>query len=188
MAGDRRSLRKEAAVALEAEMARRGLTHEHARAQRRSLIRQEMDELRPRHSKRRASKYFEYQLNLQMVFIGFLGFLPLAFYAADHRQFSDEWFFSVWIVYLGILIMCAAVRPWVRQTVSFWVCLAISCVPQFWVSHWLTVHHPSDSRSGLKGAAFASLLAGWALGGALFLLAQKVWPRGDADVVEDDAE
>jgi hypothetical protein len=177
IAGDRKDLREEAAVALDAEMARRGLTRQHARAKKRQDLRLDIAEARAHRSKHK-SKYFEYHLNLRAFFIGSVGFVPLMLFAADHRRFGDEWFLSAWVVYLGILLACVAVQSWVRRTVSFWFCLAISCVPQFLVSHWLIVYHPSQSES--KGSMFLSLFAGYALGGSLFVLLQKIKPGRNA--------
>jgi hypothetical protein len=56
----------------------------------------------------------------------------------------------------------------------------ISFVPQFVVARWLAVYHPSRSNSGAKGAAFLSMFAEYFLGGALFLLLQKLKPTPES--------
>jgi hypothetical protein len=177
IAGDRRDLLEEACIALDAEMARRGLTHKQARAKRRDSLRLDIEEARPHRQRRNQSKYFVTQMNLGACFIGLaIGVALLMIFTPSHGRFPDEWLFPLVVVYLGGLIACLAVQPWVRETFSFWICLAISFVPQFFVARWLTVYHPSHSRSGDKGSAILSMLAGYLVGGALFLLMQKLKP------------
>jgi hypothetical protein len=52
----------------------------------------------------------------------------------------------------------------------------VSFVPQFFVAHWLAIYHPAHSRADVRGEGFLSLLAGYLLGGALFLLLQRLKP------------
>lgn len=156
-------------------MARRGLTHEHARAKKRDELRLDMKEARA-HSPKRKSKYFVSQINLRAYFIGLAAPLLLMILSPRHHRVPDEWTWPLFVVYISALIACLAVQPWVRQTLDFWLCLVISFVPQFAVARWLFVYHPSRSNSGAKGSAFLSMLAGYLLGGALFLLLQKLRP------------
>lgn len=175
IAGDRRDLREGAVLALDAEMARRGLTHQHARARKRDELRMEIQEARAHHPKRNKSKYFVAQMNLRAYFIGLVG-LVLLMVLTHHYRIRDEWEWPLVVLYLGALIACLAVQPWVIRTLSFWFSLAISFVPQFVVAHWLAVYHPARSGSGLKGSGFLSMLAGYALGGSVFVLLQKLKP------------
>lgn len=176
IAGDRRDLLPEAAVALDAEMARRGLTHEQVRAKKRDELRFDIKEARVHNPKRRKSKYFVAHMNLRAYFIGLAGAVLLMVVTLGHHRVRDEWSWPLFVVYISAFIACLAVQPWVRRTVDFWLCLAISFVPQFAVAHWLAVYHPAHSNSGAKGSAFLSMLAGYLLGGALFLLLQKIKP------------
>jgi hypothetical protein len=175
IAGDRRDLLEEAAVALDAEMARRGLTYHHARAKKRDELRLEIDEAGAHHPKRNKSKYFVAHMNLRAYFIGLVG-LVLLMILAFHYRVPDEWFWPLFTVCLGALIACLAVQPWLRRTLSFWLSLVVSFVPQFFVAHWLAVYHPAHSRAEVRGSGFLSLLSGYLLGGALFLLLQKLKP------------
>jgi hypothetical protein len=175
IAGDRKDLLQEAAVALDAEMARRGLTHEQARSRKKERLRLDIEEAGAHHQKRNESKYFVAQMNLGACFIGVAGLLVLMITLGNYRV-RDEWMWPIIVVYLGALLACLAVQEWVRQTLSFWFSLALSCVLQFLVAHWLSVYHPSRSGSGLKGSAILSLLPGYLLGGALFLVLQRLKP------------
>lgn len=174
VAGDRRDLLEEAKLALDAEMARRGLTHTQARARKRDDLRLDIKEARAHYTKRNKSKYFVAQLNLRAFFIGLAGLLLLM--VLNHHRVPEEWSWPLFVVYMSALIACLAVQPWVRRTLSFWLCLAISFLPQFVVAHWLAVYHPSHSLGGEKGSAVLSMLAGYVLGGSLFLLLQKLKP------------
>jgi hypothetical protein len=181
IAGDRRDLLEEAAIALDAEMARRGLTHEQARAKKRDGLRHDIKEARAHRQNRNKSKYFVTQVNLRAYFIGLAGLVILMILTPSNHRTRDEWSFPSFVVYISALIACLAVQPWVRRTTSFWFCLVISFVPQFVVARWLSVYHPSHSLSGTKGSAFLSMFAGYSLGGALFLLIQKLKPRQETN-------
>jgi hypothetical protein len=177
IAGDRRDLREEAAFALDAEMAKRGLTHEQARARKRDDVRLEIKEARAHHPTPKKSKYFVTQINLGWFFTGLVGLVLLMFLTLRRpHRLLDEWTEPVAVVYTGALMACLAVQPWLRRTASFWFSLAASCIPQFFVSRWLSVYHPSHSRNEAKGMWFLSILAGYVAGGALFLLLQRLKP------------
>ena len=174
IAGDRKDLLKEAAVALDAEMARRGLTHHQARSRKRDNLRLDIEEARA-HRKRSKSKYFVTQINLSAVFIGMA--VPLLIVLIfGHYRFSEEWAFPIFVVYLGALPACLAVQPWVRQTLSFWFSLAVSFFPQFVVARWLAVSHPTYPSSATKGSALVSIIPGYLLGIVLFRLLQRLKP------------
>ena len=178
IAGDRKDLLEVAAVELDAEMVRRGLTHKQARSRKRDYLRLDIEEAR-RHRKRKKSKYFVSQINLWAHFIG-LAVPFLIVLILGHHRIPEEWAWPVFVVYLSALLAFLAVQPWVRQMLSFWFSLAISFVPQFAVAHWLAIYHPSRSASALKGAAFLSMFSGYLLGGGMFLLLQKLKPRQEA--------
>jgi hypothetical protein len=74
--------------------------------------------------------------------------------------------------------------PWVRRTLSFWLSLTIASVPQLVVSRWLTVYHPAHSRGEGKGTWFLSILSGYAIGGAVFVLLQKFKPEQGAKAAQ----
>jgi hypothetical protein len=184
IAGDRRDLLEEAAVALDAEMARRGLTQEQARVRKKAHLRREIAETRLEISKRNKSNYFVAQINLPAFFAGLAGEVILMILLPGGNRLRDEWVWPLIVVYLGVLIAILAVQPWVRRTFSFWFSLAISFVPQFAVAHWLAVYHPDHSRSGEKGAGILSMLAGYLVGWPLFLLLQKLKPSRGAQATE----
>lgn len=179
IAADRKDLLEEAALALDVEMARRGFTHERARAHKRAEFRAEIREARAHHRMRKKSKYFEAQANMRVLFIGLIGFVIFLF-LIPHNQVSNIWLWPSVVVYFGAFIAISAVQPWVKGTVSFWVCLAISSVTEFLLSYWLEVHYPSSSNSGAKGTMFLGLLVGYSAGGALFALIQRLKPAHDA--------
>lgn len=184
IAGDRKDLLPEAAAALDGEMARRGLTLQHARAKKRDELRFDIKEARAHNPKRKKSKYFVAKINLRAYFIGLAGAVVLMVVTLGYHRVPEEWFWPLLVVYTSALIACLSVKPWVRRTVDFWLCLAISSIPQFVVSHWLAVYHPARSNSGAKGSAFLSMFAGYFVGGALFLLLQKVKPGQETEVTD----
>lgn len=177
IAGDRRDLMPEAAVELDAEMARRSLTHEHVRARKRDELRFDIREARAHNPKRNKSKYFVAQMDLRACLIGLAVPVLLMVISPSHDLFSDELGWPLYVVYISALLACLAVQPWVRRTCAFWLCLAISFVPQFVVARWLAIYHPTGTDSGMKGSAFLSMLAGYVLGGVLFLILQKLKPE-----------
>jgi hypothetical protein len=184
IAADRKNLREEAVLALDAEMARRNLTDQHARAHKRSELRQEIKETRAHQPKRKKSKYFVAQINLRWFFVGFAGALFLMFLTVRPHRPIDEWSEPILVVYMGALLAFLSVQPWVRRTLNFWISLTITCVPQLVVSHWLTVYHPAHSRGGGKGIWFLSILSGYVVGGPLFLLLRKLNPYQEAETTK----
>ena len=184
IAGDRRDLLAQAAVALDAEMARRGLTREQARAKKREHRRRESEEMSAQIAKRNKSKYFVAQINLPFLFAGLAGEVLLLVLLPSGHRVHEEWMWPLIVVYLGALLAVLSVQSWVRRTLSFWISLVVSFAPQFFVAHWLAVYHPDHSRSGEKGSAIFSLLAGYAVGVPLFLLLQKLKPSQVAQAAE----
>jgi hypothetical protein len=184
IAGDRRDLLEQAAVALDSEMARRGLTFEQARAQKREHRRHEFEEMSAHIAKRNKSKYFVAQINLPASLAGLAGEVLLMVLLPGGHRVHEEWMWPLIVVYLGALLAILSVQSWVRRTLSFWFSLVISSAPQFFVAHWLAVYHPDHSRGGEKGSAILSLLAGYAVGVPLFLLLQKLKPSQGARAME----
>jgi hypothetical protein len=172
IAGERKELCEEAAFALDAEMSRRGLTQKEARAKKRDELRLDINEAKQHRP--RKSKYFVAQISLRWFFIGIVGLMLLLFALPRTRGVLDDWSEPIAVMYTGALLACLSVQPWVRQAWSFWLAVAISCVPEFFVSHWLTVYHPAQSKAGSKGSWFVSLLAGYVVGCAVFVLLQKL--------------
>lgn len=184
VAGDRRDLMEQAAIALDSEMARRGLTYEQARGNKRAHLRREFAEARAQTSKRNRSKYFVARLNLPAFFAGLVGEVALMVFLLGGKRVREEWVWPLLVVYIAALLSILSVQPWVRRTLSFWVSLLVSFAPQFFVAHWLAVYHPDDSRSGLKGAGILSMFAGWLVGAPLFLLLQKLKPSQNTDAAQ----
>ena len=180
IAGDRRNLLEQAAVALKAEMARRGLTFEHARARNREHRRREFEEINAHIAKRSKSKYFVANINLRVWFAGLAGEVLLMVLLPGGHRMQEEWVYPLIVVYLGALLATLSVQTWVRRTLGFWISLVVSFVPQFFVARWLAIYHPAHSGGGEKGSAILSLLAGYAVGVPLFLLLQMLKPsHGD---------
>jgi lysylphosphatidylglycerol synthetase-like protein (DUF2156 family) len=184
IAGNRRELLEQAAVAVDAEMARRGLTFEQARAKKREHRRREFEEMSTHIAKRNKSKYFVAHINLPVFFAGLAGEVLLMVLLPSGHRVQDEWMRPLIVVYLGALLAILSVQSWVRRTLSFWISLVVSFVPQFFVARWLAVYHPDHSRSGEKGSAMLSLLAGYAVAVPLFLLLQKLKPSQGAQAAE----
>jgi hypothetical protein len=184
IAGDRRDLLEQAAVALNAEMARRGLTDAQARAKKREHRRREFEEMSTHIAKRNKSKYFVAQINLPPLFAGLAGEVLLLVLLPGGHRVRDEWMWPLIVVYLGALLTILSVQSWVRRSLSFWISLVVSFAPQFFVAHWLAVYHPANSRGGEKGSAIISQLAGYTVGVPLFLLLQKLKPSQGAQATD----
>jgi hypothetical protein len=114
------------------------------------------------------------QISLDWLFVGIIGAVILMVFTPRSQGLWDEWSEPLFITYLGALLGCLMVQPWVRRTLRFWFSLSISCAIQFLVSHRLTVYHPAQTRNGSKGIWFLSLFAGYVVGSAVFLLLQKL--------------
>jgi hypothetical protein len=184
VAGDRRDLLEQAAVALDAEMARRGLTIERARAKKREHRRREFEEMSAHIAKRNKSKYFVAHINLPVFFASLAGEVLLMVLLPGGHRMHDEWMWPLIVMYLGALLAILSVQSWVRRTLGFWISLVVSFVPQFVVARWLSTYYPDHSRGGEKGSAFLSLFAGYAVGVPLFLLLQKLKPSQGAEAAE----
>src|SRR5580698_3846438 len=107
IAGDRRDLLPEAGAALDIEMARRGLTHEHARAKKRDELRLDIEEVPSHNPKRKKSKYLVTQMNLPAYFIGLAVPVLLMVLSPNHHRVPDEWTWPLFVVYISALLACA---------------------------------------------------------------------------------
>jgi hypothetical protein len=81
IAASRADLVQEAALALDSEIARRGLSYLEARAKKREAARLEIKEARRHHPSRKGSKYFVAKVNGWMLLLLVLGGPPSAFVA-----------------------------------------------------------------------------------------------------------
>jgi len=90
---------------------------------------------------------------------------------------SQKWLLPIIFAAYGFVCAVSAVQPWLRQTRSFWVSLAVACVVQLVVGHFINVRLAPESRNELRGAAFLAILAGYAVASPLFLLLQKLDER-----------
>jgi hypothetical protein len=180
IAADRVDLTKEAALALDSEMARRGLTYQDARAKKREITRLEIAELRKHQPSRKGSKYFVAKANGWMLLLLILGVPSLVLGLMFYHFVPKEWLMPITSVCMGGVIAVSAVQPWLRQTISFWISLVVSCTVQLLVGYWISVHVAPYTGSELKGAAFLAIAAGYAVGIALFLLLQNLESRKSA--------
>lgn len=179
IAASRGDLVQEAVLALDSEMARRGLSYQEARAKKREVARLEIKEARRHHPSPKGTKYFVARINGWMLLLLVLGVPLLVISLMVFHLAPEEWGFPILAICMGAVIAVSAVQPWLRQTLSFWFSLVISCTVQLLVGCWISVHLAPDSRNELKGAAFLTILPGYAVGAALFLLLQKLKPKKD---------
>jgi hypothetical protein len=178
IAASRADLVQEAAVALDSEMARRGLSYQEARAKKREVARLEIKEARRHHPSRKGSKYFVAKVNGWMLLLA-LGVPLLVLTLMFFHLVPEEWGFPILTVCMGAGIAISVVQPWLRQTVSFWISLVVSCTVQLLIGHWISVHLAPQTRGELKGAAVLAIVPGYVVGTVLFLLLQKLELRED---------
>jgi hypothetical protein len=179
IAASRADLVHEAALALDSEMARRGLSYLEARAKKREAARLEIKEARKHRPSRKGSKYFVAKLNGWMLLVLALGVPLLVISLMPFHLVPEEWDFPILAVCMGAVIAVSAVQPWLRHTVSFWVSLVVSCTVQLLVGYSISLHLAPKSRGELKGAAVLAIVPGYAVGTLLFLLLQKLELRED---------
>lgn len=184
IAADRTDLVQDAAVAIDSELARRGLSYQDACSKKREVARLEYKETRRYRRQRKSSKYFVARMNGWMVLIGIVVIPLLDISLMVYHVVPEEWDFPIITLCMGAFFAVLMVQPWLRRTVSFWLSLVISCAVQVLVAHWINVRHALNSRGELKGAGFLAMLAGYSTGAVLFLLMQRLKtkkePRSDA--------
>jgi hypothetical protein len=177
IAASRADLIQEAALALDSEMARRRLSYQEARARKREIARLEIKELRRHRPSPKGTKYFVARMNGWMLLLLALGVPLLVISLIAFHLVREEWDLPILAVCIGAVIAISIVQPWLRQTVSFWLAVVVSCTVQLFVGHWISVHQSPHSRGALKGAAFLAIVFGYAVGAVLFLFLQKLKPK-----------
>ncbi len=181
VAASRADLVQEAALVMDSEMARRGLSYQDAHAKKRQVARLEIKEARKRRPPSKGTKYFVAQIRGRWLLL-ILSPSLLALLLAFPHLVPEEWLLPILTASLGAVIAISAVQPWLRQTTNFWLSLSLSCIVQLLVGHIITVRLAPQSRGELKGAAFLAILAGYAVGVPLFLLLQKAKPKQDPEL------
>ena len=180
VAAGRAHLVHEAALAMDSEMARRGLTYNDARTKKKTVAR-----LRSQQDTRRPSpmitKYFVPQVRGRwlLLLLSPILLIPLLFFP---RIVSEEWLLAIMFASYGVVCAISAVQPWLRKTKSFWLSLPVACVVQLVVGHMMAHRWAPRSRGELKGTAFLSILAGYAVALPLFLLLQKAIGKQNPEV------
>jgi hypothetical protein len=175
VAASRADLVQDAALAMDLEIGRRGLSYQDAHAKKRQVARQEIKEARRGRPSPKGSKYFVAQIRGRWLLL-LLSPTLLVFLLAFPRIVSQEWLLPIMFASYGIVCAVSAVQPWLRQKTRFWLSLAVASGVQLVVGHVINVRLAPYSRSELKGAAFLAILAGYAVGVPLFLVLQKAKP------------
>jgi hypothetical protein len=171
IAASRTDLVQEATVALDTEMARRGLSYQQARAKKRQVARLEYKE-DTKHSK--PSKYLLRNLDWGMFLFG----LPLILLSLTTFYFLPaEWNFPIFETSMGAVLAVSIVRPWLYRTISFWLSLVIACNVQLLIGHWLNVHDATQARHDIKGVGSLTVIVGYVVGAFVFLLIQRLKPN-----------
>jgi hypothetical protein len=174
IAASRAQLEDGAARAMDSEMARRGLTYEQAQAKKGQVARLTARENRERHTKSKDTKYFVAQPKIYLalvvvaiVFVAYLLLIPRAF------RIPDEWEEAAVAALTGASMAFFCVQPAIRRTTTFWISMVVACIVQVLACHWLIMEfHPSTRGAG-KGIWLLSILAGYVIGAAIFLLLQR---------------
>jgi hypothetical protein len=176
IASDRAHLLPEAALAMDSELARRGLTWETARAQKRQAARREYREFQRHRPSPKITKYLIPHATNWTPLLFALGAPALVFSLAGLHLIPERWVIPVLTACIGLTIGISIVQPWLRRTLSFWLSLAVACTVQLFVGYWIDVRAALLRGSSAKGAGFLSLFVGYAVGVPLFLLLQKLKP------------
>jgi len=178
IAASRAQLEDEAALAMDSEMARRGLTYEHAHAEKRQVARLTAMENRERHPKPKDTKYFVAKPKIYwalvvvaLVFVAYLLIVPRSY------RIPAEWEEPALAALTGASMAFFCVQPSIRQTVGFWFSMVVACIVQVLSCHWLTAYFHPRTRGDGKGIWLLSISAGYAVGAAVFLLLQRFKPK-----------
>jgi hypothetical protein len=174
IAASRADLVPEATLALDSEMARRELTNQDVRAKKREVERLDIQEARRHRPSRKASKYFVSKMNGWMLLLLAVGVPALVLTLLFTHLVPEEWCFPILEVCMGAVIAVSVVQPWLRQTVSFWISLVVSCAVQLVIGYWISVHLAPQTGGELKGGAVLSIVPGYAAGIGLYRLLQKL--------------
>jgi hypothetical protein len=179
IAASRADLVQEATLAMDSEMAKRGLSYQEARAKKREVARLEFKELRRRRPSPWVRKYFVARMNGWMSLLLALGAPTLVISLESSHTIPEDWALPILFACMGVVIAISVVQPWLRKTVSFWLSLVISCAVQLLVGHWISMHPVPHLRRGLEGAGILAIPLGYAVGAVLFVLLQKLRPKED---------
>jgi len=172
IAGDKENLLDEAALALDAEIKKRGLTYEQGKR-----LKTEMDLFRtgaPKASKPEKSKYLADKPHM---FWGLpiTGAVVILYWLIVPKQLrlADEWNAPAVVAFLGTAMAPFAVRPRLRKQVSFWLAVLLSAAVQLLAAHWLLFRFPNPSRGTGKLIWAGSAFAGYSVGAAVYRLLQN---------------
>jgi hypothetical protein len=182
IAADRMDLTDEATLALDAEMQRRGLSDEQARQKKGEVERLTEEEAKAHLREAKDTKYFVGKPKIYWaILIAVLVATAYLILVPRQLRIPKEWEEPAAAALTGACMAPFIVRSWVRQKLSFWIALAVSSATQVLLCDWLFQHYPLHSRGEDKGIWFASLGAGYLLGGALFLLVQRLTPQEEPE-------
>jgi len=178
IAASRAQLEDEAALAMDSEMARRGLTYERAHTEKRQVARLTAMENRKHHPKPKDTKYFvaKPKIYFALVLVALVFVASLLVVPRSYR-IPDEWQEPALAALTGASIAFFWVQPSIRRTASFWFSMVVACIVQVLACHWLTAYFHLHKGGGGKGIWFLSISAGYAVGAALFLLLQRLEPK-----------
>jgi len=181
IAGDKVDLLEEAALALDSEIKKRGLTY--AQAKQLNTETELSESLDSNLSKpNNNSKYFA---DKPHVFWGLLisAAVVILYLLAVPKQFRipDEWSEPAVVALLGTAMAPFAVRPRLRKQVSFWLAVLLSAAVQLLVAHWLIFRFPNPSRGAGKLIWAGSGLAGYSVGAAVYRLLQNAQSKQEEE-------
>lgn len=176
VAASRADLVQDAVLAMDSEMARRGLSYQDAHARKRQVARLGIKEARKRRPSPKVIKYFVPRIRGRWLLL-LLSPTLLIVLLSFPKVVSEEWLLPIIFASYGAVCAISAVQPWIRQTKSFWLSLLVTGIVQLLIGHLINVHLAPRSRSELRGAAFLAILAGYTVGVPLFLLLQKLTPK-----------
>jgi hypothetical protein len=180
IASDRHHLLAEAAMAMDSELARRGLTYETARAQKRQVARREYREFQRHRPSPKVTKYLIPRAKGWTLLLLALGTPALVFSLAALHMIPEPWVFPVLTASMGLVIGISIVQAWLRRTVAFWISLIVACAAQLFVGYWIGARTSLQAGNNAKGAGLLSLFVGYAVGVPLFFLLQKLKPSKEA--------
>lgn len=176
VAASRGHLVHDAVLALDSEMTRRHLNYQQAISRRRETTRQQIHEARESRAPK-GTRYFVGRMNgwitLLAIVVPLIIFISLLIF----HVVPAGWQFPILNASIGSSLALGMTRPWLKRTVSFWLSLLASCAVQLPLGYWLNVHMTPYTRGEVRGVGFLTIVPGYAVGAALFLVLQKVMPK-----------
>ncbi len=179
IAASRADLVQDATLAIDSEMARRGLSYQEARAKKREVTRLEIKEMGGRQPSPWVKKYVVSRMNGWRMLLLILGPLTLVISLESSHTIPKDWTDPIFFACMGTVLPVSAGQPWLMKTVSFWPSLVISCAVQLLVGHWIVMHSEPYVRNGIKGAGILAIPAGYAVGLVLYMLLQSLKSKED---------